>query len=157
MGVCLMLGAYIGAHSAIRFGARFHPACLCYRCYYSGHQTGPAGLVLIRAETGVIDHARFPTTGRYHCPTGPAIEASPRLITQRGEAPRPLFDEQLFHCRGKLLAPVYRRNQQKKSRCPSPRTQSQGKLAPSRTQHVCERIVHRSRRYNGSLATQHYP
>ncbi len=23
MGVCLMLGAYIGAHSAIRFGAKF--------------------------------------------------------------------------------------------------------------------------------------
>ncbi|MBC7004766.1 primosomal replication protein [Photobacterium sp. BZF1] len=71
---------------------------------------------------------------------------------KRGEAPRPLFDEQLFHCRSKLLVPCV--NEIRDEIRALNREHKAGKLHPSRTQHVCERIVSQIQAVQRELATQ---
>lgn len=72
--------------------------------------------------------------------------------SKRGEAQRPLFDEQLFHCRSKLLGPCVEEIHDEIFALS--REHAQGKLNPSRTQHVCERIVSQIQAVQRELATQ---
>ncbi|AJR07892.1 prepilin peptidase [Photobacterium gaetbulicola] len=72
--------------------------------------------------------------------------------SKRGEAQRPLFDEQLFHCRSKLLVPCV--EEIREEILALSREHSQGKLNPSRTQHICERIVSQIQAVQRELATQ---
>ena len=75
------------------------------------------------------------------------------IDSQRGEAQRPLFDEQLFHCRSKLLGPCVEEIQEEIVALR--REHIQGTLAPSRTQHVCERIIAQIQAVQREIATQH--
>ncbi|MEC6795882.1 primosomal replication protein [Photobacterium sp. S4TG1] len=78
-----------------------------------------------------------------------AIEAD-RL---RGEAQRPLFDQQLFRHRSKLLTPCVIEIAQKLTILQ--KEQQAGKLLPERTQHMCERLVAQINAIQRELATQH--
>ena len=71
---------------------------------------------------------------------------------QRGEAFRPLFDEQLFQSRSKLLTPcVEEISQEIKS---LQREQQSGRLLASRTAHICDKIVAQIQAIQRELATQ---
>ncbi|PSW18799.1 prepilin peptidase [Photobacterium sanctipauli] len=80
-----------------------------------------------------------------------AIEAA-NTDRQRGEAQRPLFDEQLFVCRSKLLTPCVNEIRHEISSLRS--EQQAGKLLPTRTQHICEKIVAQIQAVQRELATQ---
>ena len=84
--------------------------------------------------------------------TAQLAEQVTAIDSQRGEAQRPLFDEQLFHCRSKLLAPCV--EEIKQEIVALRREHIQGSLAPNRTQHVCERIVAQIQAVQRELATQ---
>ncbi|MGF1682563.1 primosomal replication protein PriC [Photobacterium minamisatsumaniensis] len=71
---------------------------------------------------------------------------------QRGEAYRPLFDEQLFLCRSKLLTPCI--NEIRSEISALRNEQRAGRLLPSRTQHICEKIVAQIQAIQRELATQ---
>ncbi|KHT61694.1 prepilin peptidase [Photobacterium gaetbulicola] len=70
---------------------------------------------------------------------------------KRGEAQRPLFDEQLFHCHGKLLTPCVAEIREEIQALS--REHQQGKLDPLRAQHICERIVSQIQAIERELAT----
>ncbi|MGF1690433.1 primosomal replication protein [Photobacterium kagoshimensis] len=71
---------------------------------------------------------------------------------QRGEAPRPLFDEQLFQSRSKLITPcVEEISHEIKS---LQREQASGRLLASRTAHICDKIVAQIQAVQRELATQ---
>ncbi|WEM43086.1 primosomal replication protein [Photobacterium sp. DA100] len=72
--------------------------------------------------------------------------------SKRGEAQRPLFDEQLFHCHGKLLVPCVEEVREEIQALS--REHQQGKLDPTRAQHICERIVSQIQAIQRELATQ---
>ncbi len=61
------------------------------------------------------------------------------LDRTRGEANKPLFDEQLFRCRSKLLTPCV--NEIASEIFKLRQEQQSGRLLPTRTQHICEKIV----------------
>ena len=74
-----------------------------------------------------------------------------QIDKQRGDARRPLFDEQLFHCRSKNLMPCV---QEIRHEIHALRTeQNAGKLHPARTQHLCERIIAQIQAVQRELAT----
>ncbi|UXI02044.1 primosomal replication protein [Photobacterium sp. TY1-4] len=80
-----------------------------------------------------------------------AVEAA-NIDRQRGEAPRPLFDEQLFFCRGKLLTPCV--NEVRNEITALQREHKAGKLLPSRTQHICDKVIAQIQAIQRELATQ---
>ncbi|SMY14985.1 MULTISPECIES: primosomal replication protein [Photobacterium] len=71
----------------------------------------------------------------------------------RGEASRPLFDQQLFRYRSKLLAPCVAEIAQELAILQ--KEQQTGKLLPERTQHVCEKLVAQIHAVQREFATQH--
>lgn len=71
---------------------------------------------------------------------------------KRGEASRPLFDEQLFRGRSKLLMPCV--NEIRHEIHALINEQQAGKLQLSRTQHLCEKIVAQIQAIQRELATQ---
>lgn len=71
---------------------------------------------------------------------------------KRGEAARPLFDEQLFFCRSKLLTPCVAEIRGEISALRSER--KAGKLQASRTQHICEKVIAQIQAIQRELATQ---
>lgn len=78
-----------------------------------------------------------------------AVEAD-RL---RGEAQRPLFDQQLFRHRSKLLTPCVLEIAQELAILQ--KEQQMGKLLPERTQHMCEKLIAQINAIQRELATQH--
>ncbi|MGF1687662.1 primosomal replication protein [Photobacterium japonica] len=70
---------------------------------------------------------------------------------QRGVGRRPLFDEQLFHCRSKQLMPCIHEIRHEIEALRS--EQDAGRLLPARTRHVCERIVAQIQAVQRELAT----
>lgn len=80
-----------------------------------------------------------------------AVEAA-KIDRQRGEASRPLFDEQLFFCRSKLLTPCV--NEVRSEISALQREHKAGKLLPTRTQHICEKVVAQIQAIQRELATQ---
>ncbi|OAN18536.1 prepilin peptidase [Photobacterium jeanii] len=79
------------------------------------------------------------------------LEAA-KVDRQRGEAYRPLFDEQLFLCRSKLLTPCVDEISHEISALE--REQKAGKLQVARTAHMCEKIVAQVQAVQRELATQ---
>lgn len=71
----------------------------------------------------------------------------------RGEAQRPLFDQQLFRHRSKLLAPCVTEIAQELATLQ--KEQQAGKLLPERTQHLCEKLIAQINAIQRELATQH--
>ncbi|MGF1724199.1 primosomal replication protein PriC [Photobacterium nomapromontoriensis] len=71
---------------------------------------------------------------------------------KRGEASRPLFDEQLFRSRSKLLMPCVNEIRHEISALIN--EQLAGKLQLTRTQHLCEKIVAQIQAIQRELATQ---
>ncbi|ELR67297.1 Primosomal replication protein N prime prime [Photobacterium marinum] len=71
---------------------------------------------------------------------------------KRGEAQRPLFDEQLFLCRSKLLTPCVN---EVRSEIKALRDERRaGKLNTTRTQHICEKLVAQIQAIQRELATK---
>lgn len=75
-----------------------------------------------------------------------------QIDRQRKEAKYPLFDEQLFHCRSKLLTPCVKEIQHEISALRQER--QAGKLLASRTQYICESIVAQIQAVQREIATQ---
>ncbi|MGF1759402.1 primosomal replication protein [Photobacterium sagamiensis] len=74
-----------------------------------------------------------------------------QIDRRRGEASRPLFDEQLFRCRSKLLTPCV---DEIHSEITALRKERQaGKLQASRTQHICEKVIAQIQAVQRELAT----
>ncbi|MGF1729555.1 primosomal replication protein [Photobacterium kasasachensis] len=74
-----------------------------------------------------------------------------QIDRKRGEAQRPLFDEQLFFCRSKLLTPCVT---EVRSEITALRNERKtGKLLASRTQHICEKVVAQIQAIQRELAT----
>ncbi|MBY3787195.1 primosomal replication protein [Photobacterium carnosum] len=71
----------------------------------------------------------------------------------RGEAQRPLFDQQLFRHRSKLLAPCVTEIAQELATLQ--KEQQAGRLLPERTQHLCEKLIAQINAIQRELATQH--
>ncbi|WP_408900314.1 primosomal replication protein PriC [Photobacterium piscicola] len=71
----------------------------------------------------------------------------------RGEAQRPLFDQQLFRHRSKLLTPCVVEITQELATLQ--KEQQAGKLLPERTQHMCEKLIAQINAIQRELATQH--
>ena len=70
----------------------------------------------------------------------------------RGEAQRPLFDQQLFRNRSKLLTPCVAEVAKELSALQ--KEQQAGRLLPERTQHVCEKLVAQIHAIQREFATQ---
>jgi len=74
-----------------------------------------------------------------------------QIDRKRGEASRPLFDEQLFFCRSKLLTPCVT---EVRSEITALRNERKaGILQASRTQHICEKVVAQIQAIQRELAT----
>ncbi|MCD9500740.1 prepilin peptidase [Photobacterium phosphoreum] len=70
----------------------------------------------------------------------------------RGEAQRPLFDQQLFRNHSKLLTPCVAEVAQELAALQ--KEQQAGKLLPERTQHVCEKLIAQIHAIQREFATQ---
>ncbi|KJG58713.1 prepilin peptidase [Photobacterium kishitanii] len=70
----------------------------------------------------------------------------------RGEAQRPLFDQQLFRHRSKLLTPCVTEIAQELATLQ--KEQQAGRLLPERTQHVCEKLIAQIHAVQREFATQ---
>lgn len=70
----------------------------------------------------------------------------------RGEAQRPLFDQQLFKNRSKLLSPCVTELAQELANLR--KEQQANKLIPERTQHICEKLIAQIHAIQRELATK---
>lgn len=80
------------------------------------------------------------------------IPQASALDHQRGESDKPLFDNQLFHCRARLLLPCIREIQQEIAALM--KEQAAGNLQIARASYVCEKILTQIQAIQREMATK---